>query len=196
MHRIARSLVPALSLLALLAAPACGDREAPTGLDPSTTAVAPAFNQSGAALRLDRLATFKQRPSLKVTWATKRIGPEGGRLELQGFAIQVPAGAVDRVTMFAITLPADPDGSGRVVAEFSPHNQRFAKPVTIEFPYRGTSLEASPARTIVWWNDGWVNMGAAVTSDGAKLKTQTNHFSTYGTTSDTAERGIVTTSGG
>lgn len=195
MHRIARRIVPALSLVALLAAPGCADREAPTA--PAAPVAAPAFpalSQSGA---LAPIATFRQRPSVTVAWAKKWIGPEGGRLDFLGFAIEVPAGAVDKVTMFSISLPVDPKSSDRVVAEFGPHNQKFAVPVTIEFPLRGTSIEGSVNRTIVWWNDGWVDMGASLTPDGARLKTQTDHFSTYGTTDQAVSRGgSISASGG
>lgn len=195
MHRIARRLVPALSLVALLAAPGCADREVPTATVPVAAPAFPSFSQSGA---LEPLATFRQRQSVTVAWAKKWIGPEGGRLDFMGFAVDVPAGAVDRVTMFSINLPVDPKAAERVVAEFGPHNQKFKVPVTIEFPLRGTSIEGSLTRTIVWWNGGWVNMGASVTPDGARLKTQTDHFSTYGTTDQAVSKGqgSLSTSGG
>jgi hypothetical protein len=197
MHRITRNLLPALTLLALFAAPGCADRELPVGAAPLPTAAAPSFSQGGSTPDLNRVATYRQRPSVTIAWAKKWIGPEGGRLDFQGFAIVVPAGAVDRVTQFSINMPVDPHGSERVMAEFGPHNQLFARPVTIELPYRGTSIEASATPTIVWWNDAWVNMGASLTSDGLRLKTQTNHFSTYATSDAVVSRqGSITVSGG
>lgn len=198
MHRIMRNLLPALTLLALFAAPGCADRELPVGAAPVPTAVAPSFSQGGSSPDLSQVATYRKRPSITIAWAKKWIGPEGGRLDFQGFAIVVPAGAVDRVTQFSISIPVDPNGSERVMAEFGPHNQLFAQKVTIEFPFRGTSIEGSATPTIIWWNDAWVNMGASLTSDGLRLKTQTNHFSTYATTSDfvSTRSGVVTTSGG
>ena len=187
MHRIARKLVPMLALLAL------ADRGVPTALAP---AAAPSFGQGGSP-NLASVATFRQRPSVTIAWAKKWIGPEGGRLDFQGFAIVVPAGAVDRVTQFSISLPVDPQGSEHVVAEFGPHNQLFAQPVTIELPFRGTSIEGSTNPTIVWWNDQWVDMGASPTPDGLRLKTQTNHFSTYATSDVVTMRGgSITVSGG
>lgn len=198
MHRIMRNLLPALTLLALSAAPGCADRELPVGTAPSPTAAAPSLSQGGSSPDLSRVATYRQRPSVTIAWAKKWIGPDGGRLDFQGFAIVVPAGAVDRVTQFSISMPVDPHGSERVLAEFGPHNQLFARPVTIELPFRGTSIEASATPTIVWWNDAWVNMGASLTSDGLRLKTQTNHFSTYATTSDFvgSRSGTISASGG
>ena len=194
MHRIARKLVPALAILAFFAAPGCAEREAPTALAP---AAAPSFGQGGSP-NLASVATYRQRPSVTIAWAKKWIGPEGGRLDFQGFAIVVPAGAVDRVTQFSISLPVDPQGAEHVVAEFGPHNQLFAQPVTIELPYGGTSIEGSATPTIVWWNDQWVDMGATRTSDGLRLQTRTNHFSTYATTSDyvSSRGGTLTISGG
>jgi len=194
MHRIMRKLLPSVVLLALFAAPGCADRAAPTALAPAEV---PAFGQAGSP-DLERVATFRQRPSVTIAWAKKWIGPEGGRLDFQGFAIVVPAGAVEKVTQFSINLPVDPKGSERVVAEFGPHNQLFAKPVTIELPFQGTSIEASTTPTIVWWKDEWVNMGASLTGDGLRLKTQTYHFSTYATTSDYvgSRSGTLTISGG
>jgi hypothetical protein len=174
----------------LLLAAGCSDT--PTSPPAEGAAQAPLFNQGGGGPDVSRLATFNQRPSIQIAWARQWIGPEGGRLDYHGFAIDVPAGAVDRVTQFSIRLPVDPHGSGRVVAEFGPHGASFAVPVSIEFPFAGTSLEARNDPTIVWWNDRWVDMGATVTGNGARLRTTTDHFSTFGT----AERGGVLVSGG
>jgi hypothetical protein len=193
MHRIARKLVPTLAILALVAGSGCADRDVATAPAP---AAVPAFGQGGSP-NLASVATFRQRPSVTIAWAKKWIGPEGGRLDFQGFAIVVPAGAVDRVTQFSISLPVDPQGSEHVVAEFGPHNQLFAQPVTIELPFRGTSIEGSTSPTIVWWSDQWVDMGASLTPDGLRLKTQTNHFSTYATSDVVTMRGgSITVSGG
>jgi hypothetical protein len=145
---------------------------------------APAFS-AGASPDVAKLARFRSTPQITIAWAKKWIGPEGGRLDFYGFAIEVPAGAVDKVTMFSIRLPVDPQGAEHVVAEFGPHNHDFARPIAIELPLRGT---------IVWWNDGWVNMGATVTADGQRLRTLTDHFSTYGTTEQRG--GTFVTSGG
>lgn len=154
---------------------------------------APAFN-TGASPDLDALARFREKRQITIAWAKKWIGPEGGRLDFYGFAIEVPAGAVDKVTQFSIKLPVDPNGSERVVAEFGPHNQQFARPVAIELPYRGTTIEGSASPTVVWWNDTWVDMGATVTADGQRLRTLTDHFSTYGTTD--GRGGTFVTGGG
>ena len=184
----ARSL---LLLAAALALAGCADAIAPTAGERAL-----ATGRGGPDLT--RLAKFRTPPSVTVAWAKKWIGPAGGRLEFAGFAVDVPAGAVDRVVQFSIRLPVDPNGSERVLAEFGPHGQTFAVPVTIELPYTGTSIEGDGALpTVLWWDAGigdWADMGGGLTTDGARVGTRTTHFSLYGTTS--LDSGGVTSSGG
>lgn len=190
MGPIIRKLGVAFTLAVSFLAAGCADAASP--LAPGQAG--PAFS-TGASPDVAALAKFRNTPHVTIAWAKKWIGPQGGRLDFMGFAIEVPAGAVDRVTMFTIRLPVDPHGAERVMAEFGPHNSDFARPVAIELPLRGTSIDASGTPTIVWWNDGWVNMGATVTADGQRLRTLTDHFSTYGTT-EVARGGGIYTSGG
>ena len=160
----------------------------------ATKAAAPTADVGAPATSVDVLARFRQKPQITIAWAKAWIGPEGGRVDFQGFTIVVPAGAVDRVTMFTIRLPVDPNGSERVVAEFGPHNVAFARPVTLGFPVRNTTVEGNTAAHVVWWNNGWVDMGGVVSADGSQVFTQTPHFSEYGVT---AERGgTLSASGG
>lgn len=187
MAPIIRKLGSTLALAVSFLAAGCADAASPLAARQG----APAFNAGGTP-DLNALARFNQKPQITIAWAKKWIGPEGGRLDFYGFAIEVPAGAVDKVTQFSIKLPVDPNGSERVVAEFGPHGQQFARPVAIELPYRGTTIEGSSSSTIVWWNDGWVNVGGSATADGLRLRTLTDHFSTYGTT----DGGTMVTSGG
>ena len=164
----------------------CTDTETPLSAVPG----GPSLSTSDMAT----LARFREKPQVTIAWAKKWIGPEGGRLDFMGFAIDVPAGAVDKVTMFSIRLPVDPQGAEHVVAEFAPHGKLFAVPVAIELPFSGTSIDGSTQPTIVWWNETWVDMGATVTADGQRLRTLTEHFSTYGTT-ELRGGGIVTSGG-
>jgi hypothetical protein len=154
----------------------------------STTSTAPAS-------AIDQLALFRQKPQITIAWAKAWIGPEGGRIDFVGFTVIVPPGAVDKVTMFTIKLPVDPQGSEHVVAEFGPHNTTFAQPLTIGFPYRGTSIEGDPNAHVVWWDDAWVPMGGTVSADGSQIFTTTTHFSMYGTTAE-SRGGTLTASGG
>jgi hypothetical protein len=131
------------------------------------------------------------------TFARTVIGRDGGRLELGAFAVEVPAGAVHRPTEFTIRLPAaGADGSERVVAQFGPAGATFAEPVTIRFPYAGTSIEGEDDPIVVWWNDGWVDMGGVVSDDGSTIQTTTDHFSTYGTTTESRGGEGVIVAGG
>lgn len=188
MRRTFRSFLLSTAALAGLLAAGCTDAGTPTAAAPGA---APVFSEAD----VDIIARFKVRPQSTYGWAKAWIGPAGGRLDFLGFAIEVPAGAVDRVTLFTIQVPQDRTGAERVMAEFGPHNRAFLKPVVIELPLHNTTLEdASAAGTIVWWNEAWVDVGAAVTADGQRLRTSVDHFSTYGTT--TARIGTITTSGG
>ncbi|CAN5847104.1 hypothetical protein BH23GEM7_BH23GEM7_06060 [soil metagenome] len=186
-----RKLLLALPLPALLLALGCA--EMPAGVAPEAAADAPLFNNGQGNPDLGKLAKFNTKPSITIAWAKKWIGPEGGRLDFQGFAIEVPAGAVGRTTQFSIRLPVDPHGSERVMAEFGPHGATFAQPVFIELPLAGTSIENSATHFIVWWSNDWMDMGGSITDDGQRLRTTTSHFSSYGTTD---QRGVVITSGG
>lgn len=186
-----RKLGTAFAIVAALAVTGCSEAGTPVSAEPAL----PAFN-AGSTTNVNELARFRSKPQVTVAWAKKWIGPEGGRLEFYGFAIEVPRGAVTRSTQFTIRLPVDPNGSEHVVAEFGPHNQQFRVPVAIELPLRNTTLEGTAADgTIVWWNDGWVDMGAGLSKDGLRLRTLTSHFSVYGTAVEN-RNGTITLGGG
>lgn len=180
MNRIRSLALAACAPLLLLAG--CSDRS-PTGVDSRPASEAAVFAQSSASLDVSQLARFTQPPAITIAWAKKWIGPEGGRLDFHGFAIEVPAGAVDRVTQFSIRLPVDPQGAEHVVARFGPHGTTFAVPVAIELPYAGTSIFQETG-VVVWGNPStgaWEDYGGTPTADGQRLRTRTSHFSTYGT---------------
>jgi hypothetical protein len=187
-----RHLLSMFTLVALVAG--CSEPVQP-GIT-SVEAEAAHFSSSGSNSQISVLATFDRTPNITIAWAKKWIGPAGGRLDFQGFAIDVPAGAVSKNTQFSIHLPVDPNGSERVVARFGPSGAQFPTAVTIEFPYHGTSIYGDPAATVVWWNpdlNAWVNMGGSVTATG-RLRTTTTHFSEYGTSD--GRGGVLTASGG
>lgn len=190
-HRLGTVLCLLLTPL-VLAGLGCSDALTPMA---SVAPTSPTWSAQESGADLSTLAKFGKKPSITIAWAKKWIGPEGGRLDFHGFAIDVPAGAVDRVTQFSIRLPVDPHGSERVVAEFGPHDTAFKTAVAIEFPYAGTSIEGSSGAHVVWWDGSqWVGMGGAPTANGERLRTTTDHFSTYGTTDQ--ESRVVITSGG
>ena len=180
-----------LAAAATMVSLTAGCTDGGTPVSPRSTA-APASPRP-TATAVAQLARFRVKPNPITGWAKGWIGPGGGRMDFVGFSVIVPPGAVNKVTMFTIKLPADLQDDDHVVAEFGPHNVAFAKPVTIGFPYRGTTLEGDPNGMVVWWNNGWVDMGGTVSADGSQILTQTPHFSEYGTTSS---RGGLTLSGG
>ena len=184
-------------LVAALALPGCADIAGPEPTGPALT--------PGTALRartgeptLKQVATFLGARSREEVVVKQWIGPEGGRLELDGFAIDVPEGAVWKDRLFTIRFPAQRRQSKRVMAEFGPHGAHFSRPVSIEVPYLGTSIvghEGVPA--IIWWDAdsrAWVNMGGTLTADGQRIRTETDHFSIFGLT--LFRSGGVTVSGG
>ncbi|HEX8245977.1 MAG TPA: hypothetical protein VF541_20855 [Longimicrobium sp.] len=192
-----RNLLLVFAATAVSFTAGCSEAGTPVDASPSrpvrgaTTTASSDFTATG---NLEILARFRVKPQITIAWAKTWIGPAGGRLDFQGFSIVVPPGAVNKVTQFSIRLPVDPNGSERVVAEFAPHNVAFEVPVTIGFPYRGTTIEGSASAHVVWWNDGWVDMGGTVSADGSQIFTQTPHFSQYGTTDERG--GSISVSGG
>jgi hypothetical protein len=190
--RGATSVLTALLVISLVA---CEGVETPTAVAPGASGAL--FSSAEGGPDLSRLARFQAVPEQASAPARAWIGAEGGRLEHRGFAIEVPPGAVSSPTLFSIRLPANDSGSDRVVAVFHPHGATFAVPVSIEFPYAGTSIFGTPDATVVWWDPGardWVDIGGVVTEDGARLRAHTPHFSTYGTSD--GRGGSVTVSGG
>lgn len=196
-----RKLLLSFAAVAVSLTAGCGD--AGTPLEPA------ALPADGAAYgkvseigglapadELDIIARFRQTPVITIGWAKKWIGPEGGRMQFLGFALEVPPGAVDKVTMFSIRVPY-PKEPGRVVAEFGPHGRKFARPLILTFPYRGTTIDTESDPLVVWWDsDRWVSMGGWLTGDGTTISTYTDHFSEYGTTTDAAYRGGLALGGG
>lgn len=196
MSRSVRPFLGGLLSLGLLLGAGCADSGVPTAATvPATVEAAlPSFSSGGTDV--SALARYDAPLSITIAWAKKWIGPEGGRLDFYGFAIEVPPGAVDKLTQFSIRLPVDPNASEHVVAEFGPH-QTFAVPVAIELPYAGTSAYELGG-TVGWWDpdvDGWVDVGGVVTADGERLRTETDHFSTYGTMEEEGKSEVITASG-
>jgi len=191
--RLRRFLFGVVPVLALVAG--CGEAGGPFAGVEQAAPVQPRLSTE-TALRLTevhRVAAYKvARAKPANLWAKAWIGPAGGTLSYYGFRIVVPAGAVDKVTMFTLSLPKE--GTERAVAEFGPHNVVFAQPVTIELPYVGTTSEGYEAAAL-WYDESvnlWTPIGGTLTADGQRVQAQVRHFSTYGT----AERGGTMTSSG
>ncbi|HEX8362934.1 MAG TPA: hypothetical protein VF613_22615 [Longimicrobium sp.] len=191
--RLRRFLVGVVPMLALAAG--CSEMDRPrAGMAPPVAARV----ANETMLTLQHVETVAQYRELRTKpenlWAKAWIGPRGGTLEYYGFRIVVPAGAVDKVTMFTLSLPKE--GTERALAEFGPHNVKFAQPITIELPYAGTTSEGYAAKAL-WYDEStkqWTDQGGTLSADGLRVQTQVWHFSTYGTAF--MGGGTVSTSGG
>ena len=192
---LTRRFLPLVLTAFLLAG--CADSVGPEVTGPSLTPGAALESRKGEPT-LRSLASFKGPRSREEIVVKQWIGPEGGRLELEGFAIEVPEGAVKKDRLFTIRYPAQRRQGKRVVADFGPHGAKFLRPIFIEVPYAGTSIEGDAGvPTIVWWDPdskAWVDMGGSVTEDGLRVRTETTHFSLFGLT--LRRSGGVTVSGG
>lgn len=170
----------------------CGDVEAPSA--PSEVARA---SSSSSGTKESWLAKYREGPpSITIGFAAKTIGPAGGTIRLLDFEVVVPPNAVSKDTRFTIRLPVDPKAAEYVQAEFGPHGQRFAVPVTLKLPLSGTTSDATETQPrVLWWDGGkWVAMPTTSTGDG-RIQAPTDHFSEYGTEDTTTQRGFIVAGG-
>lgn len=171
-----RSLRAALASLVLVA----GCSEA--ARSPIAPEPAPAQLLGVEGVDVSPLLTFVSLPSvLGVRHAEKRIvAAEGGFVELNGFRVDIPAGALPADTVVTIDLPSDPLLAKRVMAEFGPHGVQFNTPVTLRFPLTGVLLSGGAIEVARWENGGWTSLGGSVNALGTVLTGTTPHFSVYG----------------
>ena len=168
----------ALAAALLFAALAgCSDLEQPTLATP-----APAETVLGNSISLTGVLTFIGSPDVSGTrTASKRIiASQGGFVELNGFRVDIPAGALPADTTVTINLPTDNVLGKRLVADFEPHGVQFSTPVTLTFPLTGVLLLGGPIEVARWENGGWTSLGGSVNLLGTQLTGQTPHFSMYG----------------
>jgi hypothetical protein len=100
-------------------------------------------------------------------------------VELNGFRVDIPAGALPADTTVTINLPADNVLAKRLVADFEPHGVQFSTPVTLTFPLTGVLMLGGPIEVGRWENGAWTSLGGSVDLLGTRLTGQTPHFSTY-----------------
>jgi hypothetical protein len=164
-------------MLLLAALAGCSDLNQPTLSTPSAPAAV-----LGNSINLNGVLTFAGMPDLSGTrTASKRIiAAQGGFVELNGFRVDIPAGALPSDTTVTITLPSDNVLGKRVIADFEPHGVQFSTPATLTFPLTGVVLSGEPIEVGRWENGAWTSLGGSVNSLGTKLTGQTPHFSTYG----------------
>jgi hypothetical protein len=183
-----RFLLPLFAVLFALAG--CSDHAAsPLSPEPA----APAALLGAEPVDLNGVLEFVALPDLTGTrTASKRIrASTGGYVELEGFRVDIPAGALPQDTVVTINLPADPVLGKRVLAEFLPHGVQFNTPVTLSFPLQGVAVPLSTIEVGRWENGGWTSLGGTVSPNGKRLSSTTPHFSMYA-----ARGGAYTMAGG
>ena len=127
------------------------------------------------------------------------VDSSGGRLELDGNAIDFPAGAVPTRTKFTLKLPAGPHDRVDVYANET-HGYRFATPVEITISMRGCLLSAPQiANTTVWYVDDadalLEPMGGSPNALTGAISFTTPHLSGYSVAYRTSEAPADSTSG-
>ena len=164
----------------LIALAGCSDvAEGP--LEPAAPPAAPSQLLFGL-IDLDGVLKFAGLPNLlSPRHAEKRIvAAEGGFVELNGFRVDIPAGALPNDTVVTIDLPLSLGLAKRVMAEFGPHGVQFNTPVTISFPLSGVDLSGVGTLEVGRWeNNGWTPLSSWLSADGLRLYGTTPHFSTY-----------------
>jgi hypothetical protein len=101
-------------------------------------------------------------------------------VEHAGIAIDIPAGAVESDTEFAIQLPPEGSGlEGRVVANFLPHGVSFKGPVTLKFDTNLLAAERTTFAVSRWGGDEWERQPTFL-GNGGIVSAEVAHFSLYG----------------
>jgi hypothetical protein len=167
----------ALAAAALFSLAGCSDVSQPTLAAPvqSTSVLSGIIDLTG-------VLKFVGLPDLTGTRHAEKyiVASQGGFVELNGFRVDIPAGALSQNTTVTIDLPTDNVLGKRVIAEFGPHGTQFNTPVTLSFPLTGVLLPLGPIEVGRWENGGWTSLGGSVNLLGTVLSSTTPHFSTYG----------------
>lgn len=167
----------ALAAAALFALAGCSDVSQPVIATPEQS-----VNVLGNSIDLNGVLKFVSMPDLSGTRHAEKyiVASQGGFVELNGFRVDIPAGALSQNTTVTIDLPTDNVLGKRLVAEFGPHGTQFSTPVTLSFPLTGVVLLGGPIEVARWENGGWTSLGGTVNPLGTVLSSTTPHFSTYG----------------
>jgi hypothetical protein len=167
----------ALAAAALFALAGCSDVSQPTLAAPEQPA-----SVLGGTIDLNGVLQFVGLPDLSGTRHAEKyiVASQGGFVELNGFRVDIPPGALSQNTTITIDLPTDNVLGKRLIAEFGPHGTQFNTPVTLRFPLTGVLLTGSNIEVARWENGAWTSLGGSVNLLGTVLSSTTPHFSTYG----------------
>ena len=166
-----------LAAAALFALAGCSDLSQPVLSAPEQGSAV-----LGGTISLNGVLQFAGTPDLSEPRHAEKyiVASEGGFVELNGFRVDIPAGALSQNTTITIDLPTDAVTAKRLIAEFGPHGTQFNTPVTLSFPLTGVVLNGSAIEVGRWENGGWTSLGGSVNPLGTVLSSTTPHFSTYG----------------
>lgn len=168
--------------MALIAATGCSDQPA-TPVAPERSAPEPqtALLES-TSISTEGLLEFVALPDLTGTRHAEKwiLADEGGFVELNGFRVDIPAGALPHDALVTIDLPEDELLGKHVIAEFGPHGIQFNTPVTLTFPLEGVIVPEGQLTVGRWEGSAWNYLGGMVSADGTSLSGTTPHFSAYG----------------
>jgi hypothetical protein len=144
----------------------------------TSAGAAPKFSMSRVGGRHDLLSCPGGNDGA-VARAT--IGPEGGRLSLGGFSMDVPQGAVLDTTTFVMRVPQAKVLKVMIRAREAQHYV-FAKPVTITLDY--SRCQSLPSAPTAWYVDEGTNalleqMPGVNDVHGTSFTLQTGHLSGY-----------------
>jgi len=145
---------------------------------PTSGASTPTFSLSRVGARHDLLACPGGNDSVSVR---KVIGRNGGRIELGGFAMDVPKGALLDTTTFVMKVPLSQVLKVRIHARGVDHFT-FEKPVSITLDYsRCSSVPADPTG---WYVDETTDreieqMPGFNNAPAQSFTLQTGHLSGY-----------------
>ena len=111
----------------------------------------------------------------------KIIGPDGGKVNVQGDKLIVPAGALDVETPISMAMTSD--DVSRVDYEFGPHGTVFNVPVELRLSWSTLRDMTSADLTLYYYEESsgtWVEETTAIWDDnGKKASLFIDHFSKY-----------------
>jgi hypothetical protein len=133
----------------------------------------------------ERVRLLRRGALTQKTSVSRRIGPRGGMLAVNGAMLIVPPGAVNAPVEITLTVPE----GGDVRADFQPHGLQFRKPALLAFSLGGSGFHASGVadELIGAYFTGAANAGVITTGEvnpafayGNMAAFRIWHFCSYG----------------
>jgi hypothetical protein len=121
-------------------------------------------------------------PERKLVPVTTRVGPAGGRVVSEsGIAVDIPEGALSSEIPITIASAYGLPPGSLIEAEIGPSGTEFAKPVTLTFPYDGSTTNAGELKVMTVSDGQWIALPDWSRNLEAKtISGTTTHLSPYG----------------